>query len=298
MTLLHLSYLANYYGEQDQSKMWLDKALAKSPDCVFPSFPESVAVLRAAIEKRPDNGKLQQYQGNLLAGLGRIDEAVAAWRKAADLDKGLSVAWHNLAMNAWKKDNDLARANECFAKAIEARPKDETLYRDRALVLVEMKRPDEAIKLLEGRPTDENPRTDAAVLLAKTYVDEKRYKDALNLLEKSSFNNWEGQMDSWNLFNRSHIEIGKADFDKRAYSDALAHFSAALTYPENLRVGRPASPKEAEAQYWKGRALRALDRADEALAAWKSGAEEDSEKAESKYRDMCKQALELLEKNQ
>jgi tetratricopeptide (TPR) repeat protein len=293
IALYHLAYLQS--KDEAASKALLDQAKALPTDYVFPSFVSTVDALQYALSKDPNDSRAHLYLANLLAGLGRLDEAIPHWEKAAELDPKLSVAFRCLAMNAWKKQNDLNKAEALFAKAIAARPDDEGLYRDRAQLLINLGKRPEAIKLLETRPAVERPRADAAILLARAYIDEKRYDDALTLLDKATFSNWEGQSDSWDLFNRARVERGKLSFEAKDYQKALDDFSAALTYPKNLKVGRPVKPREAEAQYWKGRALQALGRLDEARAAWKEGAEgPESTDIQNKHRQLCAQAQELL----
>jgi hypothetical protein len=77
---------------------------------------------------------------------------------------------------------------------------------------------------------------------------------------------------------------------------ALRDFEAALTYPENIGVGRSNKPLEARAQYWRGKALDALGRREEARSAWKEGAAGHELSGEqNKYREFCNKALSMLE---
>jgi len=72
----------------------------------------------------------------------------------------------------------------------------------------------------------------------------------------------------------------------------LHDFEAALTYPENIGVGRSNKPREAQAQYWRGSALEALERYEDARLAWKEGAAGyEGSREQNKYRELCKKAL-------
>jgi hypothetical protein len=55
------------------------------------------------------------------------------------------------------------------------------------------------------------------------------------------FVNWEVSSITWNIFNQSHVRKGIELFNQKKYKEALAHFEAALTFPENLGVGRSSS---------------------------------------------------------
>ena len=130
-------------------------------------------------------------------------------------------------------------------------------------------------------------------MLAQGYVDEQRYGDAIDLLESTPyFVNWEGQTITWDLFNKAHIERGRERLKNEDYTAALQDFEAALTYPDNIGVGRSNKPPEAPAQYWRGKALQGLERIDDARSAWKQGATGPERSGEqNEYRELCKKAL-------
>jgi hypothetical protein len=72
----------------------------------------------------------------------------------------------------------------------------------------------------------------------------------------------------------------------------LEDFEAALTYPENIGVGRSNKPQEALGQYWRGKALEGLGRLEDARSAWKQGAAgHEGSEGQNKYRELCKKAL-------
>ena len=105
----------------------------------------------------------------------------------------------------------------------------------------------------------------------RTYVEAERYTDAIDLLVTATFSNWEGDRDVWALFSHAHIERGIQELDGGRMELALEDFGRALTYPDNLNVGRSSKPQEARALYWKGKALEALGRAEQARLAWQEG---------------------------
>ena len=262
-------------------------------DYVFPSHPEAVEVFRYATEREPTDANAELYLGEALAGLGRIEEAVPHWRKAVAGDPQLSVAWRNLGVYSWKKGNDMAAAEGSYRNAIEARPSDDTLYRDLAKILITEGSRSEAIALLERFPLEKVLRTDFIEVLSQAYMDEERYSEVLNLLAKSEFSNWEGRRVSHNLFVQAHIERGKQRLDQGSYEEALQDFEAALTYPEYLGVGRPANAEEAEQSYWIGKALAALGRMDEAKETWQKGsAGEGGSENQKEYQRKCQEELE------
>ncbi len=305
LPLYYLAYFEHIQAQEKRAEAYLRKAGSIYRDYVFPSRPEAVEVFKYAVKKNPDDAHAHLQLGNLYGHLGRLDEAASHWLRAGELDSSLSIAFRNLGLYTWSAKNDLTKAAQYYKKAIAANSKDQTLYRDLAdILLADNKRP-EAIKVLESTPYEKLRRADVIIMLAQGYLDEKRYTDAIDLLESTPyFVNWEGQTITWDIFNQAHVARGRKGFEKGDYEAALQDFEAALTYPENIGVGRPtlpqedmigrsvAGPQETSAQYWRGKALQRLGRLEQARSAWRAGAavHEGSEE-QNKYRQLCKEAL-------
>jgi tetratricopeptide (TPR) repeat protein len=287
---LPLYYMAYFVEDRDES---LKTAAAIDGDFVFPSRPEEVDILKHATERNPGDANAHLHLGNLYANLGRLDEAAQHWEKSAALAPAKSMALRNLGLVAWAK-GDLPKAEGLYRKAVAGRPQDQTLYRDLAEILLAAAKRPEAIRLLETMPVQGMRRAEITITLTQAYLDEKRFGDAVKLLESTPyFVNWEGQDVTWKLFNKAHVERGRHRFDAKEYPAALADFEAALTYPANLNVGRSNRPEEATAQYWRGKALEALGRLPEARAAWKEGAAGcEGSDAQNQHRQLCREALE------
>jgi tetratricopeptide (TPR) repeat protein len=273
MPLYYLAWYSAQCKDNEAAHRWLEEAAATEKPFVFASRVEELDILGYAVKENPKDWQAHLQLGCLLANLGRVEEAVPEWEKAVEINPKSSIAWRNLGLTAAVKD-DSAKAVEYYRKAIAARPDDQTLFRDLARILVDADRRVDAIKHLEIMPLSGPRRAEITMILAESYLVEKRYADAIKLLESTPyFVNWEGGDETWRLFNRSHIERGRQLLEKGDAKAALADFEAALTYPVNLNVGRPDQPDEAQAQYYRGKALAALGKTNEARAAWKAGAE-------------------------
>jgi tetratricopeptide (TPR) repeat protein len=314
MPLYYLAWYAAQLGDKAAARKWLQQAAATHKDRVFASRAEEVEILQFAIQENPGDAQAHLQLGCLMANLGRVEEATAAWQRAAELstpsppaplpkeegrgEKGegrkaiAGIAWRNLGVAAATK-NDLAKAEACFRKAVAARPGDQTLFRDLGEILIALNKRPEAIRLLETMPLEGMRRAEITVMLGQAYVDEKRWDDCIQLLEGVPyFVNWEGQDVTWRMFNRAHIERGRQRLEKGDAKAALADFEAALTYPANLNVGRSDKPEEAPAQFWRGKTLAALGRADDARTAWQTGAAgTDVAGTQNEYRQKCREAL-------
>jgi tetratricopeptide (TPR) repeat protein len=301
MPWYYLAYLGRFVEKGDKSfSPWQAAALKERSALggygaayIFPSRPEELAILQYAVK----HGSYANFAlGNLLAHFGRVDEAISHWEKGVMAAPAFGRRYRNLPLALWKWKNDLKAAEDYYSDMyrVYGRILDQTLYRDLAEILIARgKRPD-AIKLLEAMPSDKPRRSEITIMLAQAYLDEQRYDDAIKLLESTPhFVNWEGQDITWRIFNQAHVKRGQQRMEKKEYEAALQDFAAALTYPANLNVGRSNKPEESPALYWKGKALAALKRPDDARAAWKQGAELPEGSAEqNRHRQLCKEALE------
>jgi len=292
LPLYYLAYYASLGGNEKTARGYLDRAAKIHRDFVFPSRVETIDVLRYAVRQSPRDAAARLHLGNLLANLGRLDEAAVYWKQAAELKPPPSVALRNLGLYHLARKQDVGAAVAFYRKAIAARPDDQTLYRDLAEILIADDKRPEAIRVLETMPHEKIRRADVIILLAQAYLDEKRYGDAIDLLESTPyFVNWEGQDVTWVIFNRAHIERGRQRLDDGQLKAALKDFEAALSYPENLGVGRSNTPEEAPAYYFKGKALQAMGRNKEARAAWQSGAAgREGSARQNDYRRRCREA--------
>jgi tetratricopeptide (TPR) repeat protein len=296
LPIYYLAYFAHLSDQKNKASDYSNKASEIVKDFVFESRREAVPILKFVLKQNPDDANAHVHIGNLYANLGRLDEAVNSWEKATDLNSSQSVPYRNLGVYYWIVKSNFKKAKVYFEKAIKIRPSDQTLYRDLAEILIAKKKPKQAIKILESTPYKKLKRADIIIMLAQTYSNEKQYDKTINLLESTPyFVNWEGQMITWDLFNRAHIERGKQRYDENKLSLALSDFESALTYPENIGVGRSDKPREAPAFYWKGKTLISLDQTQKAIAAWKSGAEGiEGEEEQNIYRDKCQQMLNTI----
>jgi len=267
-----VSYYLAYWTREDRARSegFLAEARNASHDYLFPSRPETIPVLEYAAAREP-GGIAHLALGNVLAGLGRLEEAEEHFRRAVERDAtdAMSVAHRNLAMIAWRRDGNPAEAVQSLERAIQARPSDQTLYRDLARLELDRDASDRAVTLLSDMPRSERTRPDVTLLLARALVAGARHDEAIELLRATTFSNREGDGSTWRLFSRAHIERGKKELEEGRRTRAHQDFETALTYPENLNVGRPAVPLEARALFWKGRALQALGRGGEAQAVWR-----------------------------
>lgn len=291
LILYQLGYLNQLDGNGPKAGEYLKKASAGYQDFINASLPEMEMTLRYALKMNPVDAVASYQLGNLYASFGRLSEAEKYWEKATASDPSLSVPWRNLGLYQWVVKNNPEESGKCFRNAIKARPLDQTLYRDLAKVLVDDNRRKEAISLIEGMKYSGVRRSDVTIDLAQYYLDDQRYDQCIEWLKAMPYSvNWEGSSLNWDIYNMAHVKKGIALYEKKDFGSALKAFENGLTFPENLGVGRSSRTEEAEAWFWKGKALLAMGKVKEAMTAWKSGAscQQGSEK-QNGYIDRCKE---------
>ena len=148
------------------------------------SFSAAEAAYRRAIEL--DRLQLAGHVrlSDLLRETGRLDEAEATARNALEIDDGVPAAHFALGM-AHKAKGRLKKARECFERALQLNPRHLAALQQLAHVLREEDRLDEAEKHLRAalreRPDEPALVADLGMILA----DQMRYDDALALFDRA-----------------------------------------------------------------------------------------------------------------
>ncbi len=81
----------------------------------------AVACYRRALELKPDDAETHNNLGAALQGQGKLDEAVACYRRALELKPDSAEAHNNLG-TAFKDQGKLDEAVACYRRALELKP--------------------------------------------------------------------------------------------------------------------------------------------------------------------------------
>jgi len=284
-----LGYLNYLIGDHNKAAEYLKEASANYQDFNLVSRPEMEETLLYALRVNPEDAVASYQLGNLYANFGRLIEAEKYWEMATVFDPSMSIPWRNLGLYYWVVNNDHKKSESSYRSAINARPLDQTLYRDLAKVLVDNNKRKETIILLEKMKYKGVKRSDVIIDLAQYYLDDKRYDECVDLLSSVPyFVNWEGSSITWNIFNMANVKKGILLYEEGNYSSALEAFEKALTFPENLGVGQSHRTEEAMAWFWKGKTLLVMGANEEAMIAWKNGASSiNGSERQNRYIKLC-----------
>jgi tetratricopeptide (TPR) repeat protein len=304
LNLYYLAYWSHRAGDNAKAAGYIRQVQHMDIGLIWPSRSESLAALQYAVEVNPKDAAARMMIGYLYAGKLQVDKALPYWKMAVKLDASLNTAWRLLGLHAWKKENDLAQAEDYLRKALVAKSNDQIVYNDLVQVLTDQERRAEAIALVASMPPVKQMRYDLAQWLTQAYFDEERLDECIDLLSRIQMSNWEGQTGPHDQFEQALVARGKKNFEAQEFAAALADFDRALTYPENLGIGPKYQLTDAVVRFWQGKTLMAIGREDDAVAAWAVGAAQLHKAAaikafvtvsgtQDEYVKRCKTAMEV-----
>ncbi len=242
-------YLAAFADEPETARD-LKVAAEADPEYCFPSRVEELAILGEAIRRNPSDWKARLYLGDLLASLGRREEALASWEAAASRGEGNAVLWRNVALARLLWKDDPRAALEWYDRAIKRRPGEYRLYleRERAL-LAHGANPEERLAAFATAPPEVLRRWEVAARRIECLVQLKRWDQAIEVMQTHKFRPWEGARQMHMLWTTALL--GRAAQRRQAGDPrgAIEDYEQALTYPRNLGVGRAAHAAEAKVHW-------------------------------------------------
>lgn len=131
----------------------LAHVLAKQPGLaradVLAAHDRGLALAEAARLRSPDVANLHNARGNLLQADGRIEDAIASYRRAVAIDPGFAEAHLNLG-RALTRNLRIEDSIEPLRRALELRPTDLSIYKVLVLALRRLRRNDEAAAVYQA----------------------------------------------------------------------------------------------------------------------------------------------------
>jgi len=235
-----LAFYHHKLNDENGADLLLQKAMKMPPDLAFPFRLEDMAVLRWAESRNPRDGRSPYYLGNLLFDR-QPEEAIAQWEKAIALDGTLPTAHRNLGLAYSRVKNDLPRAVASLEKAVARAPSDPRLLLELDdLYDLSNTGPEKRLELLSRNHEAIAGRDDALSREITLLVELGRFDRALELLNSHHFHVWEGGGAIHDVYVDARLGRGERRLEEGKAAPALQDFQAALEYPENLEVGRPA----------------------------------------------------------
>jgi tetratricopeptide (TPR) repeat protein len=224
-----------------------------------------------AMARDPQDPRAPYYLGNLLMDI-QPEPALAAWNLAARLDPSFAMVHRNLGWVAARREGGTTDAIAHYERAVAADPREPVLFYELdKLYEATNTPPADRLAALEPHRTTIALRDDATSRLVLLLVHRGRYDEALNILGSRRFHTWEGGTRF--LVHNEYVDAlllrGHQRRRNGQHAAALEDYRAALEYPPNLGVGRPArGGRAAQVHYFIGEAYAAMGQDAKAREAW------------------------------
>ena len=274
MLLYALGYFYERTGDTAAARKARNEAATATPDYCFPSRLEELVILESAMNCNPNDGRAAYYLGNLLYDKRRHREAIAYWEKSVQLDPSFSVAWRNLGIGYFNVLEDAEKARSAFDRALRANPADARVLYERDQLWKRVgETPELRLAELEKHPELVRQRDDLSVELATLYNQTRQPERALALLQSRKFQPWEGGEGLvLGQHVRTHLALGRNALADGKSREALGHFEAALSCPENLGEATHLLANQSDIYYLIGEAQHAAGSHAAARESWERAA--------------------------
>ncbi len=250
----------------EESKAWLDKAMALSPSLVFPFREEEIPLYEWAIAQRPGDWKPRYYLGLILWSKGRTEEARALFAQC----EGVDFAPFFLSRAMLNRPVDTAAALADYETAVRL---DEKTWRNwHALIEFHsqsgrIKEALTAARQAAGLFPSEVP---IQVDLVRCQLAAQKYSEAAAVLDTLEALPFEGACEIHALFARTHLQLGLAAVAKKDWAGAVRSLEHSKEFPEKLGTGKPFDPDYRIQDYLLGLIHGRLGDKDKAAASFQA----------------------------
>lgn len=260
-----LSYYQGYiYMKLDKKSDTIAAFLAGEnalSDYCFPSRIEEILILEAAIAALESAPMAHYYLGSLLYDKKQYKAAVTHWEAAVHAKPDIAMAWRNLSIAYYNKQNDPLKAMNAMETACRLDSDYSRFWLEYDQLAAKLNlSPADRLHIMEQHP-DQIRSRDALYLRYIMMLNcAGRYQEALNALKSFHFHPWEGGEGKVSAQYRfALIQLAKHSLENHDAKSALALLTETLTYPDNLGEGKLPNVPDNEAHYYMGLAYQMLN---------------------------------------
>lgn len=261
MVFYYLGWFYNQAGDQDTALSFFKKGASANPDHCFPNRIEDVNVLKSALMLNPADAKAPYYLGNLWYDKRQYTDAIAMWELSVERDNTFPTVFRNLGIAYFNKQNNAAKALECFERAFSLDETDARVFMELDQLYKRLnKAPEQRLAFLENHLELVEFRDDIYLERAALYNFLGQHEKAYQLIMSRQFHPWEGgegKVSGQYLY--SLIEMAKQDIRNRDFNEAVDKLQKAQEYPHNLGEGKLFGAQENDIFYWLGCAYEGLN---------------------------------------
>ncbi len=272
-------YILAWFCFQNQqeraSGSWLAEAHRASPDYAFPSRIEEMLALEWARAKVKD-ATIGFALGNYYYSKRRHALAIECWEEAVQQGTENPTVYRNLGIAYWNVGRQTDKARAAYLRALELDPADARLVFEYDQLRKKIGDPTgERLAELERNRELVLSRDDACIEWAALKNAVGSHQDVMELLMTRRFHPWEGgEGKVLRQFTDAKIGLGKQALERGEADLALECFESAFDAPQNLGEHYHLLQAKADVNYWKGMALKALRREQEAAGAFEASVSE------------------------
>jgi tetratricopeptide (TPR) repeat protein len=279
MTAYALAWLTAQNGSAAQAEQLIASARAQSADYCFPSRLHEMRVLEWAIGLAGADRNAGYGLGNYYYDKKRHEDAITAWEQASVADPEFATVQRNLGIAYWNVRRDEVAARAAYKQALALDASDSRLVAEYVQLCSKLGDPAEVrLAFLESHRERVLDRDDASVELAGLYNETDQPEKALKLLSSRRFHPWEGgEGKVLRQYTSARLKLGENSLKDGNATKALEHFRFAYETPDDLGEKYHLLQAKADVRYWQGKALRALGKESEAIAAFEDAASESGD---------------------
>ena len=214
----------------------------------FPFRAESIDVLRHAMKLNPKDARARYYLGNLLYE-HQPGNAIAEWEKSRELDDTFYIVHRNLGVAYEEVQNDIPKALASMEKAVVCNSDDPRLLFEIDLLYEKNKvSSQKKYELLKNNMQTAKRRTESLLRLATRAVEYSKYDEAIEILLKNSFPQFEGGREMQDTYLNAFSLRALQNFNTGKLAEALKDFKTAMAFP----IGRWGRSRWAQFHYLIG----------------------------------------------
>ena len=289
MTYYYLGNCLHQGGLPGVSQAFEEAAKA-CPDYCFPNRLEAILALQCAMELNPSDAKAPYYLGNLYYDKRQYDLAIEAWETSARLDPQFPTVWRNLALAAFNKQGDEAKAIEYMQRAFQLDTTDARILMELDQLYKRVRRPHtERLAFLQQYPALIAQRDDL-VLEEITLLNQiGEYERAKELLDAHIFHPWEGGEGKVSgQYQFSRVELAKNALKTSHYQEAITLLKECLEYPHHLGEGKLYGAQENDFYYFMGCAYEGMGDKTKSVECWEQATAGPTDPAAALYYNDAK----------
>lgn len=188
-------------------------------------FEEAERLIMAALERDPGDPTLHVGHGIVIRKQGRMREAVDCFERAIELDAAYGAAWYERGAT-FERGGAISDAGDDYRHALALEPGNPVFMGALATICARRGELGEA-KALAGKALQIEPGVPGALrALAQVAVEEKRFADAVELLQHGGNDGEEGNAGRLSLLGDALEGLGRFDEAYEAYAQGKAEYLA------------------------------------------------------------------------